>query len=1455
MTLLNFLRDEIGLKGTKLGCGEGGCGACTVMLSQHNGVIRHISANACLTPVCSLDGCSVTTVEGIGNMRSGLHPIQERLASFHGSQCGFCTPGIVMALYAQLREKPMSTPHELEECLDGNLCRCTGYRPIIDAVRSLSNNKKGCLSEEMDNVVNEEKEYRSAGGCGTDACCSSGESKSPPSSGCCGGGGDEGGCPCMEVGVQTSTSEEVVNNNSNLDEFAKLKGSSEPIFPPDLMNYTYDSVKMEKDGFTWYQPASLSELLSLKSKHTAAKLVVGNTEVGIETKFKNLVYPIIINPSKVPELKAMTVTSLEGHAPSKGRMGLSVGAAVTINAFRECIQMMQLAATKDVKINMASMTSVFRFGEEYQSFALQPHMLRSLEAIKHQFTWFASNQIRNVACVAGNVVTASPIGDLNPMLMSSNAVATLVKKEEASMSRKEKFIVRHVMLKDFFLSYRKVDMKPDEILQSIWIPFTEEFEYVIPLKQARRREDDISIVTGGFRAKLAMDTTKGYWFVEDMHYAMGGMAPTPISATRLNTEFLGKEWNEALFEQGFEMIKQDFTLPENVPGGQAEYRSTLAASFIFRAFLSVTSQLQQSILDLGSSSNGGEIPPLPVIDSRTLSASEGFVTKDKPESRGQQNFYVSEGHLQTAQEEKLHGDTSEVPTSATVDKQKERAPIGQPIAHKSARLQVSGEATYTNDIAMPSNTLYAALVMSSKPHAELVDVDVSDAEKMPGFHSYMDKKDVTGHNRIGAVFKDEEVFADGNVRYVGMVIGVVLADSHEQAVAASKKVKVVYNDLPHVVSIEEAIDANSFYPTRHVIESGDIATGRSESEVTVSGRHRVGQQEHFYLETNATVALPTEHGHLEVTASTQNCSKTQQECAAVTGLDMSKVVVKCKRMGGGFGGKEERSIFITVTAALAAHVTGRPISILIERDVDMAISGQRHSFVFDYQAGMKRDGTLTFLDATLYSNAGWSLDLSQAVMDRALFHSDNVYKFPNQRVEGVLAKTNQPSHTAFRGFGGPQGMMLTEFVLQHLSKRANMSIDTIREKNFYHDGDRTHFGQMLEGFHIPRIWDSIQTSADIAQRKEAISEFNSQHKYKKRGICTLPTKFGINFTAKFLNQGGALVHVYTDGTVLISHGGTEMGQGLFTKVIQVAAQCFGISHTMINCLETATTSVANSSPTAASMSTDLYGMAVLNACEQIRARLVGLTSECLSEAHNQWSDDVWRSIVNRAYFGRINLSAQGFYAVPHDRCGYDWEMQGASGDENAQRGMPFNYFTQGVACAEVEIDCLTGDSHVIRADVVMDIGKSINPALDIGQIEGAFTQGFGWATMEEYVWGDTNHPWVRPGHLFTKGPGTYKIPAFNDVPRDMRIHLYDTANRFCVHSSKAVGEPPFFMGTSVYFAIWDAVYAARQEHDKLSYYPLQSPATSERIRMACADNISEKFINGEPSNFQPKGSY
>jgi xanthine dehydrogenase/oxidase len=524
-----------------------------------------------------------------------------------------------------------------------------------------------------------------------------------------------------------------------------------------------------------------------------------------------------------------------------------------------------------------------------------------------------------------------------------------------------------------------------------------------------------------------------------------------------------------------------------------------------------------------------------------------------------------------------------------------------------------------------------------------------------------------------------------------------------------------------------------------------------------------------------------------------------------------------------------------------------------------------HEFEFSTQQ------LLTFaLSCSVYSNGGMAFDLTGPVNDRALFHVDGVYYWPNFRSVGTPCRTAQPIHTAYRGFGGPQGIAVGEHIVEHLAMECKVPYDTVRRINMYKDGDHTHFGMIIGEqtsgrWNIPTMWDRIMKDANVTARRAAIEDFNSKHKYLKRGLSVVPTKFGIAFTAKYMNQGGALVHLYTDGTVLVTHGGTEMGQGLHTKVCQVAAQAFGISVDDVYVNDTSTDKVANTIPTAASMSTDTYGMATLDACRQIIARLDPIREQLGPDAP-------LAEVASAAHMARIDLSAHGFFALDDKRCGFFWDKEKpadfpSDAPENSWKGNPFNYFTQGVACAEVEIETLTGNHRTIRTDLLVDVGSSINPSIDIGQIEGAFTQGMGWCTMEEPIYADDDHQWVRPhGSLFTRGPGTYKIPAFNDVPETFNVTLMDKVdNPFAVHSSKAIGEPPFFLGSSIYYAIKEAVRAARKESLKEdSYFEFRMPATSERIRMGVSDAIAqeaaEQVIDASDENknmktFQAKGSY
>lgn len=1296
-TLLQYLRSsEVGLTGSKLGCGEGGCGACTVMLSHYVPETQHIvhrAVNACLAPLCSVDGMMVTTIEGLGNVRDGLHPVQQRIASAHGSQCGFCTPGIAMALYAFLRSHPKATMKDIEENFDGNLCRCTGYRPILDAAKTFGQD------------------------CPPSAC--------GMGSACCRVKKDENG-------KKEDKEEKKPEKEDKKKEEEERDGASdafaEPIFPPALMKYKPAYLRLVGDRVTWLRPLSLPSLLQLKQEHPQAKLVVGNTEIGIEVKFKNAIYPVIITPTHIPELCGINVTD----------NGVEVGASVTINDMR------------------ATLANIVKERKPYET--------RGIRAMLAQIKLFAGNQIRNSACLAGNIVTASPISDLNPVWVALGAVLTVSSAKDG---------IRKVPMDKFFIKYRVVDLKPEEVVISLHIPFTKENEYVEAYKQSRRREDDIAIVSCCFRVEL--DDNKR---VKSSVLAYGGMAVKVVTAPLAQEFLVGKEWNKTIFPEMNEKLAQDLPLSAGAPGGMIEYRRSLTTSFFFKFFLLVLDTIKDGAV--GDLSNG-----IPEDHKSAIAKNHREVSK------GEQGYKTKD----------------------------EMAPVGAPVAHLSAFKQVTGEAIYTDDIPTPPRGLYAALVMSARAHAELVSVDASPALALPGVVAFFGANDIPGANQVGPVFKDEELFASKEVHSVGFVIGIIVAETHQQALAGTHKVKVVYKDLPHVITIEQAIEQDSYLNMHHIINRGDIEVGFAEADHVIEGSMKVGGQEHFYLETNTTLAIPGEGGEMDIFCSSQNPTKTQGLVASVLGVGANKVVVKVKRMGGGFGGKETRSIYVSCAAAVAAAKLNRPVRIALDRDTDMMTSGYRHPFLGNYKVGFTKTGKIMALDVDLYADAGYSFDLSGGVLDRAIFHSENAYYIPHVHVSGKLCKTNLPTNTAFRGFGGPQGMIICEAWVERIAEVLDMPVHKVREINFYQEGQLTHYHQPVLNSRMDAIWTQLMERSEYVKRQEEVRAFNKNNRWKKRGISIIPTKFGMSFTVKALNQAGALVHVYTDGTVLVTHGGTEMGQGLHTKMAQIAAKAFGIPLSDVHIADTSTDKVANTSPTAASVSSDMNGMAVLNACEMIAERLAPY-----KEKNPKAS---FKEIALIAHMDRINLTANGFYKTPD--VGYVFKPEGLG------EGTPFNYFNFGASCSEVEIDVLTGDYHIIRTDILMDVGDSLNPAIDIGQIEGAFIQGVGWCTMEELVF-------LGNGVLFTRGPSTYKIPGFNDVPLDFRVSLLsDAPNPRAIHSSKGVGEPPLFLSASVFFAIRDAIKGARESAGKTEPLTLYSPATCERIRIACEDSFTDQF--------------
>uniref|UniRef100_A0A4W3HKB5 Xanthine dehydrogenase n=1 Tax=Callorhinchus milii TaxID=7868 RepID=A0A4W3HKB5_CALMI len=1170
---------------------------------------RHFSLNACLAPVCSVHHMAVTTVEGIGSTDTQLHPVQERISKAHGSQCGFCTPGIVMSMYALVRNNLEPTISHMCALCSGNLCRCTGYRPILEGYRTFT---RVSLADDFN--------------------CNSFTNS-----------------PLLKTQLFESLT------------FKPLVPTQEPDFPPELLLFDelpQKTLLFKGERVTWIQPYSLDKLLSLKARYPEARLVVGNTEVGIEMKFKNQVYPVILAPAHIPELRFSRHTDT----------GILFGAACTLTYMERVLR-------RTVAELPAWRTEVFK-------------------AVLEQLRWFAGQQIRNVA-----------VNGTRRVWMDGG----------------------------FFIGYRRTVLQPQEILLSIEIPFSRKGEYFSAFKQAQRREDDIAIVNCGMRVAFK----EGSDIVEELSLSYGGMAATTISAEKTSQQLAGKKWNEKLLHEALPLLVADLPLSPSAPGGMVQFRRTLTLSFFFKFYLTVLQKLAKDL-------------------------------------KNNVALFTSSRHPKV-----LHRiECKEVPPG-----QDPADVVGRPLAHLSAAKQATGEAVYCDDMPHFEKELYLTLVTSAKAHARIISVDTDEALKMAGVVCFISSKDIPGSNQIKIIKSDETVTC------VGHIIGAVVADTQHHAQMAAKAIKVTYEELKPIITIQDAIAHESYYDVPKKIERGNIDLGFAESDNIIEGEIHVGGQEHFYLETHCTVAVPKgEDGEMELFVSTQAPSNTQLLVAEALGVPSNRIVCRVKRLGGGFGGKESRSTLLALAVAVAAYKTKCPVRCMLNRDEDMLVTGGRHPFLGHYKVGFKDNGTIAALDVTCYCNAGNTFDLSPSVLERSLFHLDNSYMIPNFRGIGYLCKTNLASNTAFRGFGAPQGMIIAECWMNDIIMKCGLPAEQVRHLNLYQEGDTTHFNQRLDELSIGKCWEECLRNSHYHSRRKAVDEFNRQHRWKKRGLAIIPTKFGVSFDSAQISvfQAGALVLIYTDGSVLVTHGGTEMGQGLHTKMVQVASRVLGIPVCKIHISETSTNTVPNTSPTAASVSSDLNGMAIYNACQTLLERLKPFKE---ANPHGTWEN--W---VDAAYMNTVSLSAVGFHRTPD--LNYNWETNS---------GQAYNYFSYGVATSEVEIDCLTGDHKNLRTDIVMDVGTSLNPALDIGQVEGAFVQGLGLFTIEELRYSPD-------GVLYTRGPGTYKIPGFGDIPAELNVSLLrDSVNSKAIYSSKVTT----FCGSAVFQGTANDITASLSDRQDL----------------------------------------
>ena len=753
--------------------------------------------------------------------------------------------------------------------------------------------------------------------------------------------------------------------------------------------------------------------------------------------------------------------------------------------------------------------------------------------------------------------------------------------------------------------------------------------------------------------------------------------------------------------------------------------------------------------------------------------------------------------------------------------------------HESAVAQVAGAVNYIDDIPEVRGTLHAAPILSTVAHGRLRGVDVNDALTMPGVVDVVLAQDIPGDPMLAAFSGDEPVFAMDTVQHIGQVIGLVIAKTVMQARRAARKVRLDIEALPAVLTVEQALQAKSYVLPPVFVRRGDADAAMAKSRHTLSGTLQVGGQEHFYLEGQIAYVLPQEQNQWVVHSSTQHPGEVQHWVAHALGLDNHAVRVECRRMGGGFGGKETQAGHLAVWAAVAAQKCKCAVKLRLDRDDDFMVTGKRHPFAYEYSAGFDATGRLTALKLMMAANCGFSADLSGPVADRAIFHSDNAYYLQDVEVASYRCKTNTQSHTAFRGFGGPQGVIVIETIMGDIARALKMDPLDVRMRNLYSDEaipgtelkrDTTHYGMRVEDNILAPLLSKLEQSAQYRRGREAVLAWNSSHPIIKRGIAITPVKFGISFTATLFNQAGALVHVYTDGSVQVNHGGTEMGQGLHTKVAQIVADELGIGFERVLCTASDTSKIPNASATAASAGTDLNGRAAQFAARHVRDNLAafvcGLDGVGAGAVRFQGGQVItpkttrkFEDVVSLAYANRIQLWSDGFYRTP--KIHYD---------KTTLTGRPFYYFAYGAACTEVAIDTLTGESRVLKVDILHDVGRSINPAIDIGQIEGGFVQGMGWLTTEQLVWNDK-------GLLTTHAPSTYKIPTAGDVPEHFKVDLWPEPNREDnVFGSKAVGEPPFMLAISVYEALRDAIASVGDGGP----VRLTAPATAENVLRALA---------------------
>jgi len=1234
------------------------------MVSSYNSVtdsVTHSCVNACLTPLCDVHNKAVVTVEGL-RKGENLHPIQERFTKAHASQCGFCTPGFIMAFYTLLRNKPNLSNQDILDGMDGNLCRCTGYRPILSVMKSFS------------------------------------------SEGCCGSGGCAD-CPGKTVSTSEETESTIVSKSSccmgldlsNLDQF---RPDADFIFPPALKAANQGlHIKGENE---WFAPTSVNDFLAFLKANPGATILGGN---GSGQLYKS---GSILSIKSVAEFKAVkcTETSLE------------FGSAVT---FQELINFLDA----DPKAQAFQYTKGFR----------------------DHLAGVANQQVRNQCTVGGNLVHSEWNSDVVPSLSALNAKAIVINTEGVTREADP----------------LSLQLQAGEALHSVHVPAPAKNACSLFYAIGRKPTTSRSMVSAGLTVVLGEGNV-----VQEALFAFSGIDEGGRRATHAIKAVTGQKWSPELLDSVLEALDKDFAASVK-QHTDSTYRLLLVKSFFLQF-------IHSSCAHFG------------IVEA------DPFAKGAYPVASSKQQFYFDTDAL---------------------------ARVHTPTEHQSGSLHTTGQAVFTDDIPTPEGCLFAAVIFARVAHAKIDKIDDEAARALPGVRGIFYASDLK-YNVGQGIFGDESVFASSEISYHGDIIGVVAAETHEQAQAAAKAVVVHTTPLPVISSIEDALAADSVYdfksspipvPAEPALTKGDLEKGFAEADVIIEDSYSLSGAEHWYMEPHCHLAVPGESGTLTIYATAQGAHGVNTGISRALGIPLAKINCVIKRLGGGFGGKGESKL--STPTALCAVKLGLPVKMLSEREIDLVVSGKRGAYQTKYKVGAKKDGTLVAMDFTVYNNGGCTCGFSRILTFETMQSLDNAYNCPNFSVLGVTLKTNRVSSKALRGAGTPQALAIMETAMEHLAYELGMSPAELREKNLYKSGDHTPFHQKIkevEGKECIQVWNQLLQSSDYAARLKSVEAFNAANKYKKRGLAIVPTRYLLIpplLAALFKTK--VMVGLHEDGSCILLHGGIEMGQGMHTKLAQITAQALEIPLENVTTAPISSTNTPNSPGTGGSTGTDVWGPAIIDACTQLITRLTPFMKDPATGA----ALNTVQACGMAAKMG-VSLTAYGSFSFP------SWGWTNPFTDHTCL------YMSWNAACVEVEIDVLTGGHVVLQADILQDVGKSLNPAIDIGQVEGGFVQGSSWITLE-----DLEACYDKEGILNLTAE-SLEFAGLKNSPVSFNVSLFkgdNSENPNAPYGSKGIGEPPYSLGICTGLALRHALSFARRDNGLSPWATaVPYPLTQARLR-------------------------